>query len=158
MDVLSQMHLGYFLAAFVVYFLAIGVASCYLVARLGGWSTLARQYRTEQPLPAHKRRFQSGKMRASMSYNNILTVASDVAGLYLDVPSIMRLGHPRLFVPWAVIEIDGPKRRFFRDVQTLNLGPERTPLCLRVTLVEFLLAGKGESQSPVDEQPNSTQV
>ena len=154
MDVFSQLHLGYFVAAFAVYFLAIGVASCFLVARLSGWSALGRQFHTEQPLPPHRRRFQSGAMRASMSYNNILTVASDAAGFYLDVPSFMRLGHPRLFVPWAQIEIDGPKRWFFRDVQTLNLGPKRVPLRLRVSLVNYLLEGKAASQLPLDQPTN----
>jgi len=147
MDVLSQIHLGFFLLAFAVYFLAIGGASCYLVARLGGWGTLGRMYHTERSLPAHKRRFQSGTMRASMGYNNILTAASDAAGVYLDLPWFMHLGHPRLYVPWAEIEISEPTRWFFRDVQTLSLGPEQVPLRLRVTLVNYLLEGKSASFS-----------
>jgi hypothetical protein len=155
MDIFSQLHLGCFMAAFAAYFLVVGVVSCLLIARFGGWSTLAARYRTERPLPAHQRRFQSGRMRTTISYNNILTVASDEQGIVLGMPFFMRLAHPQLSIPWAEIEIEEPKRWFFLSVQTLILGTDRVPLRLRASLVNFLLQAKVASQPPVSEQADT---
>jgi hypothetical protein len=158
MDVLSQLHLGYFVVVFAAYFLVIGVAACLLIARFGGWSALAARYRTERLFPAHQRRFQSGRMRTSISYNNILTVASDQQGIILGLPFFLRLAHPRLFIPWAEIEIEEPTQWFFLSVQTLLLGPERVPLRLRTSLVDFLLKAKAVSDLPDDPMPNPSQI
>jgi len=148
-----QLHLGTFIAAFAVYFILIGVTSSFLLSRLGGWGSLAKRYRTARALPAHRRSFQRGQMRSLISYS-VLTTASDAEGLYLSILLLTRLGHPHLFVPWAEIEVEAPQRKFFSNVQTLLLGPERIPLRLRESLVDFLLAGKGASEQRIDEQPN----
>ncbi len=158
MDILSQLHLGYFVAAFAAYAIVIGAAACLLIARFGGWSTLAVRYRTERPLPTHQRRFQSGRMRTSISYNNILTVASDQQGIVLGLPFFMRLAHPRLFIPWAEIEIEEPKQWFFLSVQTLIVGPDRVPLRLHASLVDFLLKAKAASNLPSGQLPNPSQA
>lgn len=88
-------------------------------------------------------------MRAGIGYNNVLTLASDPEGLYLGVMILFRMGHPNLFVTWSEIEFEEPKQWLFYKVQTLRLGPDRTPLRLRVSLVDFLLVGKGPSGAEI---------
>ena len=134
-----------FAAGFIVFW---ALVSC-IISIAGGWWKLAQQYRTEQPLPAHRRTTQRGQMRFMVGYNNVLTIASDAEGLYLGVFFLFRIGHPRLFLPWAGVEVEAPKRSLFTTWQTLRLGPDRIPLRLRASLVDFLLAGKADPGSSI---------
>jgi hypothetical protein len=136
--------------AFAVFFVLLWLVICFIVSLMSGWSSLAQQYRTERPFPAHTRRFQRGVMRWTAKYNGVLTVGSDSEGIYLGVLFLFRLGHPPLFIPWRDVQIGEPTSWFFIMVQTLKLGPDQIPLRLRESLVDFLRAGRdtGELASP----------
>jgi hypothetical protein len=146
MEEFIQHHPVLFAVGFAVYFVVLWAAVSCIVSLTGGWWGLAQRYRTERPFPAHKRRMQNGQMRLAVGYHNVLTLASDAEGIYLGVVFLFRLGHPRLFLPWTGVEIEAPKRWLFSNVQTLRLGPDRIPLRLRVTLVDFLRASKTSNQ------------
>jgi hypothetical protein len=155
MNDLSELHLGVFVAAFAVYAVFIAVASSFLLSWLGGWNALAKRFRTKQAFPTHRRVMQRGQFRRLVSYS-IMTIGSDTEGIYLSVFLITHLGHPHLFVPWAEIEVEAPKRSLFSNLQTLHLGPERIPLRLRAALVEFLLEAKSAAAPAIDEAPTTT--
>lgn len=116
-----------------------------VVSLVSGWRSLAERYRTEREFPEHKRRMQSAQMRAAANYNNILTLASDAEGLYMGLTINMFPGHPRLFIPWADVEVDEPKRMLWVMTRTLRLGPGGIPLRVREPLAEFLLADRAAS-------------
>lgn len=48
---------------------------------------------------------QSGIMRWTTRYGNVLTIGADSRGLYLAVLFLFRSGHPPLYIPWDGIEI-----------------------------------------------------
>lgn len=139
--------------AAAAFFVGVWVVAVVLVSLLSGWWGLAEQYRTETPFPAHMRRFQRGQMRWRTNYGNILTVASDSRGLYLSVMFLFRLGHPPLFIPWADISFEDPNLWLFFSMQRLRLGPDRIPLRLRESLVDFLRAGRETSGLESQENP-----
>src|ERR1035437_4807275 len=154
MEEFARQHPAVFPAAFPGFFVVLWVAVGCIVRMVGGWWGLAQRYRTERPFPDHRRRMQNGQMRSAVGYNNVLTLASDPEGFYMGVMFFFRLGHPRLFIPWADIEIEAPKRWLFFKVQTLRLGPDRIPLRLREPLVDFLLVGKGAGELRDQQNPH----
>jgi hypothetical protein len=137
-------HPGLYAVGFAGYFVVLWISVSWIVGRVGGWRNLGDQYQTERPFPAHTKRMQSGQMRAAMSYNHVLALGSDDAGIYLGVLFLFRLGNPPLFIPWPDIVIDEPKDWLIFKVQRLYLGPNRIPLRLRKSLVDYLQAGKSE--------------
>jgi len=153
MQVFVSQHPGLYGVGFASCFVVLWVVSGFLVGLASGWQILAERYRTELEYPVHRRRMQSAQMRALIGYNNVLTLGSDMEGIYLGMPFLFRIGHPRLFVPWAEIEIEAPKRWLLFEVQTLRLGVNRIPLRLRVSLVDFLLASRGPDVADGNERP-----
>jgi hypothetical protein len=97
-----------FFAAFVGLWVGISL----LIARIGGWSTLATFYRLSGSFSGDCWRFQSGEFRWKMGYNNCLSIGSNESGLHLSVFYLLRLGHPDLFIPWADISVTASKRGF----------------------------------------------
>jgi hypothetical protein len=140
-DVVQQ-HAALLPLIFAVGFVALWVVLSYVTSFLAGWWGLAQRYRTEKPCPDHKRRMQTGVLRGAFRYNHVMTVGSDAEGIYVSLPFIFRLGCPSLFVPWADVEIEAPTQLFLFMMQTLRLGPDRTRLRLRQSLVDFLKEGK----------------
>lgn len=134
--------------AFVIYFVALWTGVGFIIGLVSGWHSLAERYKTDRMFPDHKRRMRSAKMRFSASYNNVLTLASDLEGLYLGVFVVFRVGHPPLFVPWSEIQVDEPKRYFFLMSRMFYLGPNRVPFRIREPLAQFLLQPRGGSNAP----------
>jgi hypothetical protein len=116
----------------------------YLLAFIGGWWSLSRQYRTERRLP-NGSFVGSGSLRYIASYNNVLRLGSDGEGMYMTFWP--RLAHPPLFVPWDQIEVGSPRRMIFK-IQTLTIGKElRVPFTMRPKDVQRLLRMAGRSRT-----------
>jgi hypothetical protein len=97
------MRLEYFiLFVFPISFFGMWVAVCFLLASLGGWSRLARHYRSQSGFAGKKWRFKSGQFQP-VNYKHCLTIGSDEYGLYLAVHPLFRVGHPPLLIPWSDI-------------------------------------------------------
>lgn len=133
-------------AGSAILWVGIGV----VISLVSGWRSLAGRYRTEREFPEHKRRMQSARMRAFTGYNNILTLSSDAEGITMGMTVNLFPGHPRLFVSWADVVVEEPKRTLWVTMRTLRLGPGGIPLRLSEGLVQFLLETKptsgGETQ------------
>ncbi len=127
------------LLAFTVIWIFGFVISC-----ISGWRRLANRFLTDRDFPLHKRRFQSASMRLLMGYNNALTLASDVEGVYAGM-TIFIPGHPRLFVPWTDVRVDSSRTFMWRTVRTLSLGPDAIPLTVREGTAQFLLEPRGDA-------------
>jgi hypothetical protein len=83
-----------------------------LIARVGGWSLLGREYTLQDAMPDERWRFQSAFMRYNTAYRNGLTFAADYRGLYVAPFVIFRAGHPPLFIPWGEISVAGREENF----------------------------------------------
>jgi len=109
---------------FLLLVLLVWVGALHLLARVGGWASLARVYRLEDSFAGDRWRFQSGQMRWATNYGSILTVGANRRGLYLAVFLPFRFGHPPLFIPFADISAGTMRGRAFAHYE---LGFRRVP-------------------------------
>jgi len=138
-ELFDQHPAAFFSVMFPTMWLTIG----FLIARIGGWGLLAEKYRTDREFPRRKRWMQSAQMRFGTNYNSVLTLASDSEGIYMRVMSLFRMGHPPLFIPWAEIQVDEPRRWLLWKRVALQLGTEAVPLRLYERTAKFLLEPRG---------------
>jgi hypothetical protein len=82
------------------------------LAHLGGWRSLAREYRATSGFGGRRFHFQSARLGGWVGYNGSLTAGSDVFGLHLSVWSIFRMGHPPLLIPWQEVSVSIEKHRW----------------------------------------------
>ena len=96
-----------------------------LVARLGGWRTLAEKYPVEvSTIDGTTWRWQSMKLGRFTSYNNILKVTATRDGVLFQMPLFFKAGHRPFFVPWEEIEVTRTES-FFGKGATLTM--QRVP-------------------------------
>jgi hypothetical protein len=107
----------------------------YLVSFASGWHKLAERFRYEREFEGERWRFQSGIMRWSTRYGNILTLGANREGLYMAIFVLFRTGHPALFLPWSEITVS-ERRRWFRAGTQFVLGRE-----MQIPLWVFKYAG-----------------
>jgi hypothetical protein len=88
-----------FLALFPIFFIGLWAGVLFLLALMGGWSSLAQHYQSQADFSGKKWYFQSGRL-GWVNYNGCLTVGSNYRGVYLAVFPLFRPGHPALFIPW----------------------------------------------------------
>jgi len=113
------------------------------ISFLSGWHALAERYRTDRRFPEHQRRGITARLRAFITYKNILDFGSDAEGIYMGV-MIPILNHPRLFIPWTEIEVIEPGT--WHVTKKFLLGPDKIPLRGRwPSLAEFLLEPRVET-------------
>jgi hypothetical protein len=116
-----------------------------IISNLGGWASLAEQYRSREPFAVSRWSFQSGQFRWLAGYNNCLTVGANPHGLYLSIFPLFRIAHPPLFIPWREISVSRQKVLWVKQVRLL-LGQElKIPLTIRESLAQKLQAAAGSS-------------
>jgi hypothetical protein len=76
-----------------------------LIARLGGWGTLARSYGSTEPMLQPRLRMQSIELRRWCGYGGCVTMAADAEALYMRPMWPFGFGHPLLRLPWAEAEM-----------------------------------------------------
>ena len=126
-------------ALFAVWFSFVS----WVTSLAAGWRSLARKYRTDREFPEHRRRMQRAAMRSGVRINNVLTIGSDVEGIYVGLTIPIMLGYPRLFIPWTDILVEEPRRWMFYRTQRLVVGRERIGFRIREPLAQFLLEPRG---------------
>lgn len=95
------------------------------VSVLGGWSELARSYRTTEPTPYPRMRMQSADLRKWCGYGNVLTLATDGEALFMSLPFPFGFGHPKLRLPWSEAQVEQSTHWF--GIKTTTLTFERAP-------------------------------
>jgi hypothetical protein len=126
----AHMEPQWFLPLFVIMWLVItGVLS-----RLGGWASLATQFRSSQPADGERFRFVSGSMgkRAfPVSYGGCLFVVVSQRGFALSILFPFRFQSPPLFIPWAQVESVEEKRLLFVSYVVVRLREQWPLISLR---------------------------
>jgi hypothetical protein len=140
---LDQHHTALWLI-FPAYFLTLWLLVSAIISYIGGWMTLAKQFRLKQPFAGTRWTGQSDQMRWIAGYGNCLTVGGCLEGLYLATMPLFRFRHPPLLIPWAEITLMRRRILFFRFVR-FGLGRELdVPLYLRAKLAEKVRLAVGD--------------
>ncbi len=87
--------------------LLLWLGICALLARAGGWSTLAGPYRAKYPVVGERFRFVSASMgseRLPVHYRGCLFIVVNRHGLHISVLFPFRFRSPPLFIPWSAVE------------------------------------------------------
>jgi len=133
------------------YFVTLWLFVSFILSHIGGWATLAKQYRLQRPFTGAKWHFQSGQMRLLAGYSRCLTAGCNTDGLYLGILFLFRFAHPPLFLPWNEISVQRKKIWLFGDYVRLELGHElQIPLWIRGSLADKLKGAAG-GHWPVEE-------
>lgn len=132
---------NWFVPGFILYFLAMWLGVCLLIARFGGWGGLAKHYRVEKLPPGKRYHFQSAVLTTCglpCNYGSCLTLVVAAQGLGLAVFPLFRPGHPPLLIPWS--DFYHPRLRtvlrFWKLFEAEVGEPAITTICLPAWLFE----------------------
>lgn len=128
---------------FILGFVGLWIGVSILLARIGGWSTLADVYRSSEAFEGNRWRFQSAQMRWGVNYNGILTVGANTRGLYLAVGLLLRAGHPPLFIPWTDISVRPERGRWFAAMEFRCRRAPAIPIRISEGLGRRIVAAAG---------------
>jgi hypothetical protein len=142
------------LPGFLLYFLAMWLGACLLIARFGGWGGLAKQYRVEKLPPGKRYHFQSASLtRAGMpcNYGSCLTLVVTEQGLGLAVFPIFRPGHPPLLIPWS--DFLNPRRRTVLWYWKFFEAEVGEPAIATIALPQWLFEQANQAMAAAGEVP-----
>ena len=128
---------------FVIGFVILWLTVCYLISIVGGWSRLAKEYRSDSRVDGRRWSFQSGSMRFGTSYTNVLTVGAGEAGLSLSMFILFRVGHPPLLIPWSDLRKHDASG-WFRGQRLTSTKAPSVVLRFRSGLIEKIEAARGQ--------------
>ena len=104
------------------------------LSAMGGWSSLATQFRATEPTPGERFRFASGSLRGRLlpvSYGGCLFIAVNEAGLGLTIFFPFRLFSPPLFIPWSEVASVEQKRVFLVTSTVVHLRNHGSTISIR---------------------------
>jgi hypothetical protein len=129
---------------FLLFFVGLWCLTCALLARVGGWSVLARSYRALGKPDGRQFAMQSARF-GWVDYSRCLTVRVAASGLYVVVWPLFRVGHPPLLIPWAVLCVLAVREGWWRSDVTLAVGaPELARIRLPLKVVAAAEGLRGE--------------
>ena len=136
---------AYFLAGIILFVPLFWGLIMHLMSRLGGWSRLAEDYRSNDEMPATRFRMRSAMLRWA-HYGNCVTFGVDQRGLHLASFGPL-LGHPRLLIPWSDISVTS-KRVWFTPCAELRFhrAPD-IPVLISSRLAEKISSSAGRPWS-----------
>lgn len=105
-----------------------------LLAHLGGWAGLARDFAAEAPDSGERYRFQSGSVGHRffpVHYRGCLFLTLAQEGLHLSVLFLFRFQTPPLLIPWRAIESMTEERPFFTRYTVITLRGRWQRITLR---------------------------
>ncbi len=93
----------------------------FLIARIGGWASLARQYPATTPPSGKSFQWRSARFGYLGSYRNTLEVTLSPAGLYMRPVIFFRMGHDPVLIPWNAIADADRSDQFFVSALRLSI-------------------------------------
>lgn len=91
--------------AFPIFFGAIWSGVCYLISIIGGWQSLATQYKAPQDTFVEQKFTSENGRFGVANYKFTLTVGFPGTGLYFANNPFFRIGHPPLLIPWRDVKV-----------------------------------------------------
>jgi len=128
----------WFLLGFALLWLGMSA----LLALLSGWTSLARNFRADQPGQGERFRFVSGSMGAPLlpvGYGRSLFVTVDDEGFGLSILFLFRFLSPPLFIPWRAVESVEAKQSLFSRYTVVRLRGHWPAISIRGEVGERLL-------------------
>jgi hypothetical protein len=101
---------GLYLALYFVLLVGIIQLAVYFIAKLSGWSRLAKIYRCHERSLVNFRQFQSMRLGVC-NYSTCMSFALSSEGFYMKVFFLFSTGHSPLLIPWNVF-VDGGRPRW----------------------------------------------
>lgn len=130
-DPILMLKIGLIAAAAVVGSALYWALICMVLARLGGWRRLAKDYTLTTLPPGEVLTWQSAGF-GKISYRNVLKVAALPDGLYLAMPLLFAAGHPALVVPWTKISNYHERRILFLDAVEFQIAATDGPVRVQI--------------------------
>ena len=100
---------------------AIFICVPQLIAKLGGWTDLAKTYRAPAEPSGIRLRFQSVRLGRS-SYNNCMHFCLSGEGLYMAPMWPLSYSHPALLIPWPKLKLVMVRKVFLARWAVLCVG------------------------------------
>lgn len=125
--------------------------------RLSGWSRLAQDYRSDDPMPSMRFRFQTVWLRGWTHYANCITFGVDHRGLHL-ASFVPLLGHPRLLIPWSDVSVTPKKIWWLRRAELRFRRAPEIPVRIRARLaakISSAAASYWHTESALLERPSA---
>ncbi len=85
---------------FVPAFVAFWCLVVYLISQLGGWASLAEDFRATNEPSGEAFSWTSGKIHFFSNYNNSLIATVSRTGVHVAPWMAFRIGHEPIFIPW----------------------------------------------------------
>jgi hypothetical protein len=114
----------WFVLAVFIFFPVFWASILFLLAKMSGWSRLARYYAARGQFEGHLLKWQSGYLRIFTNYNRVLAYGANTNGLFVEVMPFFRPGHAALFIPWTDIEA---QRSSFLGGSAVKLSFKQVP-------------------------------
>jgi hypothetical protein len=130
------------LAGIVVGYIGFWFALSTVVARLGGWATLAQHYRVKYRPNGKRFSMQSGRF-GWLDYNGCLRIIVADEGLYLSLWPRMMFSHPPLLLPWSDLKVLTVQDKWWGHHLSVAVGsPELARIRLPLKIVDYFDAQK----------------
>lgn len=151
---MSSWQIALLIALIVVAWLGFWVSLLRLIARFGGWRTLALVYPLppRSPLDEHVRhdaalaifRLQSITLCKWVGYNHGITFEVHREGLAIRVLWIIRPGHATILIPWSQFTVTPTTVLGMRVIRLETEKVPQIPLTISARLAAKLKAAAGE--------------
>jgi len=124
------------LLGFALFFVAVWYTIGAGLARLGGWSILARPYSAPYVPVGKKFRMQSIAF-GWVEYNGGVTIVVSEIGLYLSMWRFVLVAHPPLLIPWSALHVMKIREsRWTKDATLAVDGPSTIKLRVPLRVIE----------------------
>lgn len=140
MEILTKLigFIFFFAAVIGVYYLVKGKGR---VLHLGSWSNLERDFGTDRKMPANY--FVTSAMIGSGRYRGTFKVSLGEDGVYLDTPSIAKIGSKILLIPYHEFTLPVSNQTVSWGFQTLTqLIVRGQSVCLSPDIAKKILDRK----------------
>lgn len=151
---MSTVQVIVLIAIIVFAWLAFWIALLRLIARFGGWRTLAMAYPLppRSPLDAHEQTatalasysMQSLRLCRWVGYNNAITFRVEREGLVLRVFSILSPGHQPMLIPWSQFTATPTSMLGMKTVRLQTLSAPQIPVTISAKLAARLKDAAGD--------------
>ena len=91
------------IAAFLIVFPLFWMGVVWLVAKVGGWSSLAAQYPSAAAPSGEAFGWRSVRLGFFGSYSHCVNVSVSGAGIHLEPIIFFKFAHPPVFIPWEAV-------------------------------------------------------